>query len=89
MPKIQDKTGKYLIEKHTILTAPSIQVLELNHQKRQHAITIVLSLQSAMPLATSFAGIALVILFFEPQLCDAEGDQLLISFNTFCNQFFW
>jgi CHAT domain-containing protein len=26
---------KYLIEKHTILTAPAIQVLELTHQQRQ------------------------------------------------------
>jgi CHAT domain-containing protein/tetratricopeptide (TPR) repeat protein len=30
-PALQDKDGKYLIEKHTILTAPSIQVLELTH----------------------------------------------------------
>jgi tetratricopeptide (TPR) repeat protein len=28
-PALIDKNGKYLIEKHTILTAPSIQVLEL------------------------------------------------------------
>jgi CHAT domain-containing protein len=34
-PALQDKEGKYLIEKHTILTAPSIQVLALTHQKRQ------------------------------------------------------
>lgn len=27
--------GKYLIEKHTILTAPSIQVLDLTHQQKQ------------------------------------------------------
>jgi CHAT domain-containing protein len=32
---LQDKDGKYLIEKHTILTAPAIQVLELTHQQRQ------------------------------------------------------
>ena len=32
---LQDKDGKYLIEKHTILTAPSIQVLELTRQQRQ------------------------------------------------------
>ncbi|WP_249069865.1 CHAT domain-containing protein [Argonema antarcticum] len=30
-----DAQGKYLIEKHTILTAPSIQVLDLTHQQRQ------------------------------------------------------
>ncbi|MEW5857064.1 MAG: CHAT domain-containing tetratricopeptide repeat protein, partial [Cyanobacteriota bacterium] len=28
--------GKYLIEKHTILTAPSIQLLELTHKPRQN-----------------------------------------------------
>ncbi|BAY61706.1 TPR repeat-containing protein [Calothrix brevissima NIES-22] len=32
---LQDKDGKYLIEKHTILTAPSIQVLDLTRQQRQ------------------------------------------------------
>ncbi|BAZ10153.1 TPR repeat-containing protein [Calothrix sp. NIES-4071] len=30
-PALQDEDGKYLIEKHTILTAPSIQVLQLTH----------------------------------------------------------
>lgn len=34
-PALQDKTGKYLIEKHTILTAPSIQVLQLTRQQKQ------------------------------------------------------
>ncbi|HBB32051.1 MAG TPA: Fis family transcriptional regulator [Cyanobacteria bacterium UBA8803] len=33
-PALQDESGKYLIEKHTILTAPSIQVLELTRQQR-------------------------------------------------------
>ncbi len=32
---LQDEQGKYLIQKHTILTAPAIQVLELTHQQRQ------------------------------------------------------
>ncbi|MCC5610470.1 tetratricopeptide repeat protein [Nostoc sp. CHAB 5834] len=32
---LQDKDGKYLIEKHTILTAPAIQILDLTHQQRQ------------------------------------------------------
>ncbi len=32
---LQDKDGKYLIEKHAILTAPAIQVLELTHKQRQ------------------------------------------------------
>ncbi len=32
---LQDAAGKYLIEKHTILTAPAIQILELTRQKQQ------------------------------------------------------
>ncbi|MBD2205837.1 CHAT domain-containing protein [Calothrix sp. FACHB-1219] len=34
-PAIKDEQNKYLIEKHTILTAPAIQVLELTHKQRQ------------------------------------------------------
>ncbi|NJO28954.1 MAG: tetratricopeptide repeat protein [Richelia sp. SL_2_1] len=34
-PALQDKDGKYLIEKHTILTSPSIQVLELTRKQKQ------------------------------------------------------
>lgn len=33
-PALQDAKGKYLLEKHTILTAPSIQVLDLTHKQR-------------------------------------------------------
>ena len=33
-PALQDASGKYLIEKHTILTAPAIQVLELTREQR-------------------------------------------------------
>src|SRR6478672_501742 len=32
---LQDADGKYLIEKHTLLTSPSIQVLDLTRQQRQ------------------------------------------------------
>ena len=32
---LQDSAGKYLVEKHTILTSPSIQVLDLTHQQQQ------------------------------------------------------
>jgi CHAT domain-containing protein len=32
---LQDATGKYLIEHYSILTAPSIQVLQFTHQQRQ------------------------------------------------------
>lgn len=34
-PALQDASGKYLIEQHTILTAPSIQVLEITRQHQQ------------------------------------------------------
>jgi CHAT domain-containing protein/Tfp pilus assembly protein PilF len=34
-PALVDAQGKYLIEKHTILTAPSIEVLDLTRQQRQ------------------------------------------------------
>ncbi|MEB3337202.1 MAG: CHAT domain-containing tetratricopeptide repeat protein, partial [Leptolyngbyaceae bacterium] len=34
-PALQDPEGTYLVEKHTILTAPSIQVLDLTRQQRQ------------------------------------------------------
>jgi CHAT domain-containing protein/Tfp pilus assembly protein PilF len=34
-PALQDENGKYLIEKHTILTSPSIQVLDLTRKQHQ------------------------------------------------------
>ena len=34
-PALMDSKGKYLIEEHTILTAPAIQVLELTRSQRQ------------------------------------------------------
>jgi CHAT domain-containing protein/tetratricopeptide (TPR) repeat protein len=36
---LQDENGQYLIEKHTILTAPSIQALDLTHQRCQNLRT--------------------------------------------------
>ncbi|MBD1939233.1 tetratricopeptide repeat protein [Microcoleus sp. FACHB-68] len=35
-PALQDEQGKYLIEKHTILTAPAIQVLDLTHRQKHN-----------------------------------------------------
>ncbi|HEY9612027.1 CHAT domain-containing tetratricopeptide repeat protein, partial [Allocoleopsis sp.] len=35
-PALLDASSKYLIEKHTILTAPAIQVLEFTHQRRRY-----------------------------------------------------
>lgn len=37
-PALIDNKGNYLIEKHTILTAPSIQILELTHRQRQRVL---------------------------------------------------
>ena len=34
-PALQNAQGTYLIEKHTVLTAPAIQVLDLTRQRRQ------------------------------------------------------
>ena len=34
-PALQDASGQYLIEKHTVLTAPAIQILDLTHQQQQ------------------------------------------------------
>ncbi len=33
---LQNASGKYLIEQHTILVAPAIQVLDLTHRRRPH-----------------------------------------------------
>jgi CHAT domain-containing protein/Flp pilus assembly protein TadD len=38
-PALVDNTGKSLIETHTILTSPSIQILEKTRQQRTHAQT--------------------------------------------------
>ncbi|NET49815.1 MAG: CHAT domain-containing protein, partial [Merismopedia sp. SIO2A8] len=35
-PALQDTSGQYLIEKHTLRIAPSIQLLDLTRQQRQH-----------------------------------------------------
>ncbi|MEG4287909.1 CHAT domain-containing protein [Microcoleus sp. C2C3] len=37
-PALQDANGTYLIQKHTIRTAPSIQVLDLTRQQRQKLV---------------------------------------------------
>ncbi|MFS8117275.1 MAG: CHAT domain-containing protein, partial [Microcoleus sp.] len=37
-PALIDAAGKYLIEKHTILTAPAIQVLQLTNQQRKQVV---------------------------------------------------
>lgn len=39
-PALEDASGKYLITKHTIMTAPAIQVLDLTRKSRQRAAKI-------------------------------------------------
>jgi CHAT domain-containing protein/Tfp pilus assembly protein PilF len=39
-PALLDDKGKYLIEKHTILTAPSIQVLDLTRKQKENSLKI-------------------------------------------------
>ncbi|MBD0314631.1 MAG: CHAT domain-containing protein, partial [Microcoleus sp. T3-bin5] len=39
---LQDPTGQYLIEKHTILTAPALQILQFTRQSRQKVRQIAL-----------------------------------------------
>jgi len=36
-PALQNQNGNYLIEKHTIASAPAIQILELTHQQRKRS----------------------------------------------------
>lgn len=50
-PALQDKDGKYLIEKHAIRTAPSVQILDLtralkNKRKQQNQNSSILNSQS-------------------------------------------
>lgn len=45
---LKDASGQYLIEKHTILTAPSIQVLQLTQQQRQRIESLRASLGNAL-----------------------------------------
>ena len=62
-PALQDANGTYLIEKHTILTAPSIQVLDLTRQQRQklaqkqsHSGTALVLGNPTMPSVSSYPG---------------------------------
>jgi len=62
-PALQDASGTYLIEKHTILTAPSIQVLDLTRQQRQkltqkqsHSGTALVLGNPTMPSVSAYPG---------------------------------
>ncbi|MEW5861936.1 MAG: CHAT domain-containing tetratricopeptide repeat protein, partial [Cyanobacteriota bacterium] len=45
-PALKAPNGKYLIEQHTILTAPAIEVLDLTHQQQQRVEKLRTSLDS-------------------------------------------
>jgi CHAT domain-containing protein len=62
-PALQDANGTYLIEKHTILTAPSIQVLDLTRQQRQklaqkqsHSGRALVLGNPTMPIVSAYLG---------------------------------
>ena len=60
-PALQDANGKYLIEKHTILIAPSIQVLDQTHQlqqqrNRQRSLETLIVGNPTMPTVTLSPG---------------------------------
>ncbi|MFB2924063.1 tetratricopeptide repeat protein [Aerosakkonema funiforme] len=45
---LQDNSGKYLIEQHTIITAPAIQVLDLTHKQRNKTQNLNADMQTAV-----------------------------------------
>ncbi|MEG4225800.1 CHAT domain-containing protein [Microcoleus sp. N9_B2] len=62
-PALQDANGTYLIQKHTILTAPSIQVLDLTRQQRQkrssqqsHSGNALVLGNPTMPIVSAYLG---------------------------------
>jgi CHAT domain-containing protein len=80
-PALQSPTGQYLIEKHTLSTAPAIQVLDLTHQQRQRlAARYAEPLQGKNVLIVGNPAMPLEL----PPLPGAEQEALAIAklFNT-------
>jgi CHAT domain-containing protein len=79
-PALQDIAGRYLIEQHTILTAPAIQVLDLTYEQRKRwsgkSISIVDALLTA-PRNESFEDLNLP----EQQRQHEEGKDVLVVGN--------
>ncbi|MEG3954755.1 CHAT domain-containing tetratricopeptide repeat protein [Microcoleus sp. herbarium2] len=82
-PALQDANGTYLIEKHTILTAPSIQVLALTRQQRQklaqkqsHSSRALVLGNPTMPNVPSYPGAPQQVL---PRLPGAETEARAIA----------
>ena len=82
---LQDSTGKYLIEKHTIRTAPSIQVLDLTHKQAQRvkglAKEILIVGNPTMPKVTRLPGEPSVQLRPLPY-ATKEAQDIAAIFNT-------
>jgi CHAT domain-containing protein len=72
---LQDTQGRYLIEKHTILYAPAIQVLDLTRQQRQR-------LKGQGSLVVGFPRTGLIVgnpARIVPPLAEAEKEAVAIS----------
>jgi CHAT domain-containing protein len=72
---LQDDSGRYLIEKHTILSAPAIQVLDLTRQQRQR-------LKGSGSLVVGFPRTGLIVgnpARIQPPLEEAEKEAAAIA----------
>ncbi|MDJ0712668.1 MAG: tetratricopeptide repeat protein [Prochloraceae cyanobacterium] len=61
---LQDKQGKYLIEKHTISIVPSIEILDLAQENQQHRektkdVLVVASINNSAPIASALQPLAI------------------------------
>jgi tetratricopeptide (TPR) repeat protein len=78
-PALQDSQGKYLIQKQAIATSPSIQVLQLTHQKSQQVSSfereILLVGNPTMPKVISTSGELKPL----PSLTNAEAEVKAIA----------
>lgn len=70
---LQDQQGAFLVQKHTVLSAPSIQVLMLTHQRQQQLPSGGLSLIVGNPVMPQIAGQQL------PPLPGAEQEAIAIA----------
>jgi CHAT domain-containing protein/Flp pilus assembly protein TadD len=86
-PALQDASGKYLIEKHTILTAPAIQVLDLTHKRRVETRNFA-SLQNALIVGNPTMPSVAFVPGEKPQKLDSlpgaetEAKAIATLFNT-------
>jgi CHAT domain-containing protein len=81
-PALQDNQGKYLVEKHTILTAPSIQLLQLTHSRRPSSSEGVLVVGNPiMPSIPVSAGQPAQLLISLP-FAEKEAREIAALLNT-------